>query len=149
MKLKDLSSLDVVSCARDTSIAAAARSMREHHTGDLVVIDDGDAQREPVGIVTDRDIAIEVVARGRDPDKTRVDEIMSSHLVIASESEELEQALERMTKYGVRRIPVVDDSGSVTGIIALDDILRAHVEQATRIMDVISKEQDREHRTKR
>lgn len=149
MKLKDLCVLDVATCLRDHTITAAAQLMRERHTGDLVVIDDGDQEREPIGILTDRDIVIEVVARGRDPDKTTVGEVMSDRIVIASESEEPAQALERMAAHGVRRVPVVDDAGCVAGIIALDDILRVHAQEAARLLDVVTKEQTKEQRSRR
>lgn len=149
MKLKDVCVVDVATCLRDQTITAAAKQMRDRHTGDLVVIDDADEQHEPIGIVTDRDIVVEVVARGRDPDKTTVGEIMSNRVVVASESEESAQALERMATQGVRRIPVVDDAGNIAGIITLDDLLRTHAEQGARLLDVVTKEQSRERRARR
>lgn len=92
---------------------------------------------------------MEVLAQGRDPDKTTVGEIMSTQLVIASGSEDAAQALQRMGAHGVRRIPVIDEDGCVLGIITLDDVLRVHAEQAARLLDVVTKEQAREHRARR
>ena len=149
MRLKDLCVLDVACCTRDISVSAAARLMREHHTGDLVVIDNADEEREPVGIVTDRDIVMEVLAQGRNPDQTTVRDVMSKQLVIASESEDVSQALQRMVTHGVRRIPVVDDEQCVLGIVTLDDMLRVHAEQATSLAHIVSKEQMREQRARR
>jgi len=149
MQLKDLCVFDVACCTRDISVSAAARLMREHHTGDLVVIDNADEEREPVGIVTDRDIVVEVLAQGRNPEKTTVGDIMSKQVVIAAGSEDAEQALQRMVAHGVRRIPVVDDEQYVMGIVTLDDMLRIHAEQATSLAHVISKEQSREQRARR
>jgi CBS domain-containing protein len=149
MQLKDLCVLDVACCTQDITVSAAARLMREHHTGDLVVIDDADEEREPVGIVTDRDIVVEVLAQDRDPGKTTVGEIMSKQLVIASGSEDASQALQRMVSHGVRRIPVVDDEQYVMGIVTLDDMLRVHAEQAAGLAHVVSTEQSREHRSRR
>ena len=149
MQLKDLCVLDVVCCTPDISVNAAARLMREQHTGDLVVIDNADEEREPIGIVTDRDIVVEVLGRGRDPGKTTVGEIMSKQLVIASGSEDASQALQRMVAHGVRRIPVVDDEQCVLGIVTLDDMLRVHAEQANSIAHIVSKEQSREQRARR
>ena len=149
MKLKDLCVLDVASCTPELTITEAARLMRQHHTGDLVVLDNADEQREPVGIITDRDIVLEVVAKGRDPGKTTVREIMSTQLVIASASEDYAEALQRMATHGVRRVPVVDDEQCVLGIVTLDDILRVHATQASRLLDVVGKEQVREQRTRR
>ena len=149
MQLKDLCVFDVACCTPDISVTAAARLMREHHTGDLVVIDNADEEREPVGIVTDRDIVVEVLAQGRDPNKTTVGDIMSKRLVIASESEEASQALQRMVAHGVRRIPVVDDEQCVQGIVTLDDMLRVHAEEANSLAQIVSKEQTREQRARR
>lgn len=149
MKLKELCVPNVATCRRDHTIAAAAQLMRDRHTGDLVVIDGMDEEREPIGIVTDRDIVVEVVARGRNPEKTTVGDIMSNRVVVAAESEDSAEALERMAAHGVRRVPVVNDAGSVTGIVALDDLLRVHAEQAARLLDVVMKEQNREQRSRR
>lgn len=149
MQLKDLCVFDVACCTRDITVTAAARLMRENHTGDLIVIDNADEEREPVGIVTDRDIVMEVLAQGRNPDKTTVGDIMSKQLVIAAESEDASQALQRMVAHGVRRIPVVDDEELVVGVVTLDDMLRVHAEQANSLAQVVSKEQSREQRARR
>jgi len=149
MKLKDLCVLDVACCTRDLSVVGAARMMRQQHTGDLIVVDDVDGSREPVGIVTDRDIVVEALALGRDPEQTRVDEIMTTRLVIASGSEDAGAALARMRTHGVRRIPVVDDDAVILGIVTLDDLLKLHAEQAAALLDVIATEQTRESRTRR
>jgi CBS domain-containing protein len=149
MKLKDLCVLDVVCCTREVTVAAAAQLMRERHAGDVVVVDNADEEREPVGILTDRDIVVEVLAKGRDPHKTTVAEIMATQLVVAGESEDSTQALQRMAAHGVRRIPVVDDQRCVVGIITLDDLLREQAEQATRLLEVVTKQQARERRVRR
>lgn len=149
MQLKDLCVLDVACCTPDISVNTAARLMREHHTGDLVVIDNADEEREPIGIVTDRDIVVEVLGRGLDPGKTTVGEIMSKQLVLASGSEDVSQALQRMAAHGVRRLPLVDDEQCVLGIVTLDDMLRVHAEQANSIAHIVSKEQSREQRARR
>ena len=149
MKLKDLCVLDVAFCTPDVTVVEAARLMRQHHTGDLVVLDDADEEREPVGIITDRDIVLEVLAKGRDPGRTTVREIMSRQLVIASDSEDYAEALQRMATHGVRRVPVVDDKRCVVGIVTLDDLLRVHAAQANRLLDIVGKEQVREQRARR
>ena len=149
MKLKDLCVLEVACCTPDVTVVEAARLMRQHHTGDLVVLDDADEEREPVGIVTDRDIVLQVLAKGRDPSRTKVREIMSTQLVVASDSEDYAEALQRMATHGVRRVPVVDDKRCMVGIVTLDDMLRVHAAQANRLLDIVGKEQVREQRTRR
>jgi CBS domain-containing protein len=146
MKLKDICVLDVVTCRPSLSVWAAAQLMREHHTGDVVVVDEDD---ELAGIITDRDIVLEVVALGKDSTKTTVGDVMTKRTVVAGDSEDLAQALERMSTHGVRRIPVVDGEEHVVGIITLDDILHAHAKQTAQLLDVVSKEQNRERRSRR
>lgn len=149
MKLKELCELDVVCCTRQLTIAAASRLMRERHVGDLVIVEELDEEREPVGIITDRDIVVEIIARDKDPRMVTVGEVMSKPVVIASESEDAAQALQRMAAHGVRRVPVVDDQRRVIGIVTLDDLLREHTEQANRLLEAVTKQQTREKRTRR
>lgn len=149
MKLKDLCVLDVVCCTPDLSVAGAAHMMRQQHTGDLVVVDDADENREPIGILTDRDIVLEVIAQGRDPARTPVRDVMTTQLVVAAASEDVDTALERMRSHGVRRLPVVDENDCVLGIVTLDDLLRVHAEQAAALLAIVTKEQSREDRARR
>lgn len=149
MKLKELCVLDVACCHKDTAIAEAARLMRQHHTGDLIVIDESDGVREPLGIVTDRDIVMEVVAKGRDPDSTQVGQVMAIPLVMASGSENVATAIDRMRTHGVRRLPIVDDNGAMLGIITLDDLYRVLADHTAALAAIVSKEQTRESRGRR
>jgi CBS domain-containing protein len=149
MKLKELCILDVACCTPDADIQAAARSMRQHHTGTLVVIDDEDDERYPVGIITDRDIVIEVIAKGLDPAATKVGDVMTTALVVASAAEDPMTALNRMREHGVRRVPVLDDEERLLGIVTLDDLLRAHAEEGSALAAVLAKEQVREQRNRR
>lgn len=149
MLLKDLCTPDVVSCTPDCSALHAARLMRQHHVGDLVVIEDAETDPSPIGMVTDRDIVIEVLGRDLDPAKVTLRQIMRKPAVIASVSEDIAQALERMKTHGVRRIPVVDGGSSLVGILCLDDLLKRLAADAAALAEVISREQDREHRLRR
>jgi CBS domain-containing protein len=147
--LKDVCVLVVASCGRDAGVLEAARLMRQHHTGDLIVVDDPAGDRVPVGIVTDRDIVVEVLAEGLDPAATTVARIMSPRLVIADAADDVAAGIERMRLHGVRRLPVVDHDGSLMGIVTLDDLLKLHAAQAGALADIVSKEQDREQRARR
>lgn len=149
MKLKELCTPDVASCTAEISALHAARLMRDHHVGDLVILDENSEDGTPIGIVTDRDIVVEVLARDRDPAKVTLRDIMRVPLVIARASEEVEQALERMRAHGVRRVPMLDDEGKLAGIVSLDDLLRRLAADAAALAEVIAREQDREHRARR
>lgn len=146
MLLQDLCTPDVVSCAPDRSALHAARLMRQHHVGDVVVVE---ADQSPVGVVTDRDIVVEVLANELDPAKVTLRQIMRTPAVIASTSEDIAQAIERMKAHGVRRIPIVDAAARLAGILCLDDLLKRLATDAATLVEVVLREQDREHRTRR
>lgn len=111
--------------AREDSVLSAARQMMDHEVGTLVVTD---GQRIPEGIVTDRDIVLRCVAEDLRPEKTKVGVVMTPEVHTVHEETSVEVALEEMADKEVRRLVVVDDSGRVVGIVALDDFLGSIVE---------------------
>lgn len=149
MLLREVCTPDVVSCAPDNSVLHAARLMREHHVGDVVIVEDAEAGRSPIGVVTDRDIVLEVLGKELDPARVTLRQVMRTPVVIASLSEDVAQALERMKFHGVRRIPVVDETATLVGILCLDDLLKRLAADAASLAEVVSREQDREHRVRR
>lgn len=149
MKLKEICTPDVIYCTDGITTLHAARLMRERHVGDLVVVDENGDDQTPIGIVTDRDIVIEVLAKDLDPAKVTVRQIMRVPLVIAHAFEDAEHAIERMRVHGVRRIPVLDDKSKLTGILSLDDLLKRLAADAAILADIVAHEQDREHRIRR
>lgn len=110
-------------CLPGDSVSTAARIMKQQDVGPVLVVND-QSEMKLLGIVTDRDIAINVVAEGRDPYSTRVDSVMTGAPVSCGEDEDVADAMKRMAEYQVRRIPVVDENGSVVGIISQADIAR-------------------------
>jgi CBS domain-containing protein len=149
MILKEFCTVDVVCCSGSTRVVEAARLMREKHVGDLIVVSDTGDGRFPMGIVTDRDIAVEVLGNGLDPSMTLLSSMVRTPLVIAQESEDSSQAIERMRTHGVRRLPIVDGQGFVVGIVTLDDLLRLLVADADALLQIMEKGQARERRTRR
>ena len=121
----------------DESVQVAAERMHARNVGTLVVRGEGD---EPMGIVTDRDLAIRVVGQGLDPTQTTVGEIMSGGLVSVSEDTPIEGVLTRMRSGPYRRLPVVDDSGKLVGLISIDDILDLLAEEMNDIGALIGRE---------
>jgi CBS domain-containing protein len=101
------------------TVEAAARAMRDHGVGCLVVTRD----RHPIGIVTDRDLVVRVMAEGIDPAQARVGEFVTFDPITASLDEGIETVVQRMRKHGVRRVPIVDQSGEAVGIVTADDLL--------------------------
>ncbi|MGZ5037567.1 MAG: CBS domain-containing protein [Usitatibacter sp.] len=122
MKIVEACQRDVVVAKRDASLSDVAKLMRERHVGCVIVVEADDVPK-PVGIVTDRDIVIEVVAAGLDPRSIRVGDIMSAPVVSARMDEEVIDTLKSMRIRGVRRVPVVDDAGWLVGLASIDDLL--------------------------
>jgi CBS domain-containing protein len=149
MQLNSFCMLDVECCSPRTTVQEAAQVMRRKHTGDLVVVDDDERRPSPLGIITDRDIVVEVLGRGLDPAVTTVGSLIRTPVVVAEGSEDSTQVLERMRTHGVRRIPVVGAGGKLIGIVTVDDILKRLAADVTLLTEVISHEQDHEARTRR
>ena len=149
MLLKEICMPDVVSCAADRSALHAARLMRQHHVGDVIVVEDVESDSSPIGVVTDRDIVVEVLGKELDPARVTLRQIMRTPVVIASMTEDAAQALERMKFHGVRRIPVVDEKSRLIGVLSLDDLLQRLAADAASLAEVVTREQDREHRMRR
>ncbi len=103
----------------DETVRTASRLMRDHVVGSVIVMDGG----QPVGILTDRDIAIRVVSEARDADTTPVGTVMSSPVVTVPEYAAVGEALRRMRAHRIRRLPVVNEAGTLAGILSLDDLL--------------------------
>jgi CBS domain-containing protein len=110
---------------RSDEVVHAAEIMREKHVGFLVVVepDPVDGFMRPVGVLTDRDIVVSVVAQDLDPRSVRVGEIMTLNPVIAHKSDAMEAALRKMRDFGIRRLPIIDARGELVGILAMDDVL--------------------------
>jgi len=144
MAVGELCNREVVITEKTASVVDAAQLMRTHHVGDLVVVEDRGGRTHPVGIVTDRDIVVEVVAAGVNPDSLKVGDIMGPEVATVRESEGLFEALRYMRDKGVRRMPVVDREGGLVGILTLDDLLSLLAEEMTELAKLVSHERRRE-----
>lgn len=144
MPIGEICNREVVIAEKALPVIEAARLMRTHHVGDLVVVEQRDGRRHPVGIVTDRDIVVEVVAAGVNPDTLKVGDIMGSDVATVRESEGLFGALRYMRDKGVRRMPVVDPAGGLIGILTLDDLLGLLAEEMMELAKLVSNERQRE-----
>lgn len=104
--------------SRTDKVKDAADLMAEHDIGDVLVVD----ADEPVGILTDRDIAIRVVAEGRDPARTQVSTVCSQGVVTVPTGESVDGTAELMRQHAIRRLPVVRDDGTLAGVVSLGDL---------------------------
>lgn len=144
MSVGELCNRNVVIIEPGASIREAARLMRSAHVGDIVIVEQRDSQRMPVGMLTDRDIALEIVAEGLDPGQISVGEAMSTSVITAREDEDLVDVVERMRSHGVRRIPIVNARGGLEGILAVDDVLELLAEQVNGLVGLVRIEQRQE-----
>ena len=137
---------DVVIATPEMSITQVADLMRQYHVGSLVVVDDKAGKNRPVGIVTDRDLVIEVLAQEVDLKSITVGDVMSHTLLTATESESLWEVIHRMRAQGVRRVPVVDDNGSLAGILSVDDLIQLLGDELNALAGLFGTEQKKEAR---
>jgi len=112
-------------------------------------VDESARGRIPVGMLTDRDIAIAVVAQALDPRTLTAGEVMSGELVTANEQDDMLDTLQRMRRRGVRRVPVLTAAGTLAGIVTLDDLLELVAEQLGDVVKAIATEQSREARARK
>lgn len=146
MAIGEICNREVVVVTRDNSALEAARLMRQHHVGDVVVVMEEGGLRTPVGILTDRDIVVDAIAVGLDPATLKVGEIMTPDLATVAEDTGVFEAIRYMRDKGVRRMPVVDGDGDLLGILALDDLLDLLAEELGALARLIAREQNRESR---
>ncbi|MGE5185742.1 MAG: CBS domain-containing protein [Acidobacteriota bacterium] len=139
MRAGELCVRDVVTVGPEESVVAAARRMADMHVGDLIVVDSrAHGLPAPIGIVTDRDLVIEVLARERVAATTRIAEVMRRDLVLGSEDEDIETIATKMREHAIRRIPIVDRRGGLQGMLSVDDVigwLRDQIQTATKLLE--------------
>jgi CBS domain-containing protein len=127
----------VVTAAPSDALAAVARQMEEHNVGAVVIVE----THRPVGIVTDRDLALQLGARGVSP-RTAVGEVMSTPVQTVSSDEGVFDTSLVMKENGVRRLPVVDEDGRLVGLVTLDDLLRVLSRELTNLTEGIRTEME-------
>ncbi|MBZ5674962.1 MAG: CBS domain-containing protein [Acidobacteriia bacterium] len=141
MPVGELCIRQVVVTPRKTSVVEAAKLMRQHHVGDIVVTDETNGRRTPVGIVTDRDIVLEVLAQELDATSLTVGDIMTGDLVTVRENEGAFQTIQLMRAKGARRVPVVDGQGVLVGIVSVDDFVELLAEELSQLAKLVAREQ--------
>lgn len=144
MRIGEICTSEVVCCRPDATALEAARLMRSRHVGDVVVVSDVEREPVPVGVVTDHDLAVEVLGNGREAAIMPLAALVRAPVVIAADYEDVHAALERMRAHGVRRMPVVDERGALVGIVTLDDILGALLSDMHALLETTGKAQRRE-----
>lgn len=145
MLVGELCNREVVIVDRDATILEAAKLMRWHHVGDVIVAEERGGEKVPIGILTDRDIVVELLAEEIDLAIVSVGDAMSFELLTAAENDDLLETVQRMRNRGVRRLPVVNAAGGLVGILTLDDVLEILAEQLSDVVRLVGNEQHAEH----
>jgi CBS domain-containing protein len=128
----------VIVASESEPIASVARKMRDARVGSVVVTHDD----RPIGILTDRDLALRVVAEERNATTTRVSDVVTYGPFVIKESDEIETAVRAMREHGVRRLPVVDDKGRLIGVVTADDLIMLLGRELAALADGIAENTD-------
>ncbi len=140
---------DVIVGQRHETLAQAAQRMRESHVGDLVVVDNLE-RRMPIGMLTDRDIVVGPVAQATEQIAAlTIGDVMTTPTITIRESESLDAALTTMARRGVRRLPVINSAGSLTGVLAVDDVLGHVMGELGKLVSLMAYGAQREYERRR
>lgn len=148
MPIGDICNREVVTINSEVTGIEAAKLMREHHVGDLVITESRKGKYTPIGLVTDRDIIIEILALGLDASVISAGDIMVPTLATISEKLGVFEAIQFMRGKGVRRLPVTDDHGHLVGIVTMDDLLLLLADELSALTKIITREQQKEVRNR-
>ena len=140
MRIGEICTREVAFCGRDASVLELAQLMRNHHVGDLVVAEARNGRLEPLGIVTDRDLVVKVLAEGVVAETLKAGDLMTRELVTVAESESVHHAIERMRAEGVRRLPVVGADGALVGVLSADDVTEFLAEELSGLAHIASRQ---------
>jgi CBS domain-containing protein len=120
-KCSEVMTKDPVVCMPSDLVARVAQVMKKEDVGPVPIVENGET-RKLIGMVTDRDLALRMVAEGRDTKTTKAEEVMSRKIVTCRAEDDVQKALDAMSENQLRRIPVVDDEDRIVGIIAQADV---------------------------
>lgn len=146
MSVGEICNREVIVIQRDGTIVEAAKLMRQYHVGAVIVVEKRNGLQVPAGIVTDRDLVVEILATGLDENVITVGDIMAPEVFTIKESAATDEAIEFMRRKTIRRLPVVDDAGELTGILTLDDALQLLSEELLDLAKLVRYEQKKETR---
>ena len=148
MRVGEYCNREVVVVEQEDSVTRAAQIMREYHVGDVVIVRSQQGKKIPLGILTDRDIALEIVARAADAETVSAGDAMSYELTTVNEDDDLMHAIEIMRDKGIRRLPVVDLDETLVGILTVDDVLDLFSEVFIDIVHLVDRQRRREASTR-
>lgn len=140
---------EVIITSPETTVLEAAKLMRKHHVGTLIVAEKNNSLTQPKGIITDRDLVLGVMAPELKPEAILVSDIMNEKLYTVREEESVVETIRIMRGHGVRRIPVVDRQGTLQGMISLDDLVVLLADEMNELSNLIAHQKAREVKSRR
>ncbi|AHE67014.1 CBS domain-containing protein [Legionella oakridgensis] len=140
MKVGEFCNREVIVIYSDESVMTAAKLMRKHHVGNVILVEKHDDFRKPIGIITDRDLVIEVMVPKISPEDLVVRDLITGPLLTIGEEDSLYDALDLMRIKGIRRLPVIGKQGELVGIITIDDITDLLTEMLGRVAGVVEQQ---------
>lgn len=140
MNVGDICSKNVVYVLQQDSVLDVARIMREQHVGSVVVVDNTNGEIRPQGMITDRDLVLEVLAANIDPSVLKAEDILTCELICVTETHDVSEALKYLRYYGVKRAPVVNVNGLLVGLFSIEDSLGTLSEEFSEIVKLLSNE---------
>lgn len=149
MPIGEFCNREVIIVRRDDTALEAAKLMRQHHVGDVLVVEERNGVNVPAGIVTDRDLVVEIMAPGLDQQAITVGDIMVQELATVQENAGMLETIQYMRAKSVRRVPVVSESGGLVGILTLDDLLELLSEELLELAKLVRQEQNKEALSRR
>lgn len=133
MHIGQICTRSLVTCTSDTTAAQLALKMRDQHVADVIVVEDRGHRLVPIGLVTDRDLVVKVMARGDDPAKVHAADVMHAELETALDSELVYDAIWHMRKRQILRLPIVDTHGALVGVLTADDVAEFLASELTEV----------------
>lgn len=148
MRISEICQRDVVSLGKDASIVELAEAMRAQHVGDVIVTEPAGGAQKPLGIVTDRDLVVELIAKQADISAVSAGDVMSPTMATVQHDADLFETLRFMGIKGVRRVPVVDGDGGLFGLLSIDDAMAVLTKEISFVADIFSRQIEREKATR-
>lgn len=139
MTIGKLCKCDVITASKNMSVQEAARLMKKHNIGDIIIVDE-EKDGKPIGIFTDRDIAIKIIAEEADPQSITVGDAMSEELLVLKDYQHFQESLDMMCAKGVRRAPIVDQHDKIIGIAAVDDLILLLIDELGSLAKLIRRQ---------
>jgi len=140
MNVGEICSRDVVTVLQQDSVLDVARIMREQHVGSVVVVDNMLAHIRPQGLITDRDLVLDVLATRIDPCILKAEDILTCELICVTETHDVKEALKYLRYYGVKQAPVVNINGFLVGLFSIEDSLATISQQFSELVKLLSNE---------